>query len=294
MLSQPLKNYQSITHKDSEFIFPLFFCFLSIFISSCTLEPTDSKYKKDSAPTLVPIDVLGIPNATPINEIRTRAGNSAEYEVFGKQYRVLTNSQGYEKQGIASWYGTKFHGKKTANGEVYNMYAMTAAHKTLPIPCYVRVTHLKNNRSVVVRINDRGPFHTNRIIDLSYAAAVKLGIQQAGTGLVKVVTIEPEPMAKLAKKNIQLPKNQADSLVYLQVGVFNHQDNARQLQEKLSLSQIKNSTVKIDHSQAQAWYKVQIGPFYSANQVNKVNEKLASLGIIDVYYLVEKTTPRLP
>lgn len=294
LISQLLKTCQRITGKDSRFIFPFFFCLLSIFISSCTLKPTDSKYKKDSAPSYVPIDVLAIPDATPIHEIRTRAGNSATYKVLGKQYKVLANSQGYKKQGIASWYGTKFHGRKTANGEIYDMYAMTAAHKTLPIPCYVRVTHLKNKRSVVVRINDRGPFYADRIIDLSYTAAVKLGIQQAGTGLVEVVTIEPEPVAKLAKKSIQLSQNQADSLVYIQVGVFSHQDNARQLQEKLSSSQIKNSRIKIDHSQDHERYKVQIGPFYSANQVNKVNEKLASLAIIDIHYLVEKNAPRLP
>lgn len=137
------------------------------------------------------VDISNLPDAVPKQEPITRAGNKNPYTVFGKTYHLLPVGSGYRAEGMASWYGTKFHGRKTANGEIYDMYAMTAAHKTLPIPSYVRVTHLGNNRSVVVRVNDRGPFHGDRIIDLSYAAAKKLGYQQLGTAQVRVELIDP-------------------------------------------------------------------------------------------------------
>ena len=121
------------------------------------------------------------PDPVPRKEARSRYGNGPVYEVLGKNYRVMNSSYGYQETGVASWYGKKFHGRKTSNGEIYNMYAMTAAHKTLPIPVYVRVKNLSNGRSVVVKVNDRGPFIGGRIIDLSYAAAQKLDIIGTGT-----------------------------------------------------------------------------------------------------------------
>ncbi len=144
--------------------------------SGCSAGSPLNNQNKDSAPAHVPINISSISDAVPKYEKRTRAGNPPEYKVFGKQYKVLAKSKGYQKRGVASWYGVKFHGRKTSNGEVYDMYGMTAAHKTLPIPSYVRVTNLKNKKTIVVRVNDRGPFHENRVIDLSYTAAVKLGI----------------------------------------------------------------------------------------------------------------------
>lgn len=172
-------------------VIPLILC--SLLLAACpsaTKKVIDDVV--DGAPDIIPVDIASIADAVPIYEIRTRAGNPKYYEVLGKHYTILKKSKGYVEQGIASWYGTKFHGRKTANGETYNMYAMTAAHKTLPIPCYVLVTNLKNQRSIVVRINDRGPFHDKRIIDLSYAAAIKLAIDKQGTGFVEVRTLEPE------------------------------------------------------------------------------------------------------
>lgn len=129
-------------------------------------------------------------DAKPKWEPRTRAGNAPSYKVLGKHYRTLTTAQGYQRRGIASWYGRKFHGKKTANGEKYDMYAMTAAHKSLPIPSYVRVRNLNNGKEAIVRINDRGPFVDSREIDLSYAAAFKLGVFSSGTAPVEVIGIE--------------------------------------------------------------------------------------------------------
>src|SRR5690606_5966440 len=145
---------------------------------------------KDSGPDR-PVSVAHIDEPVPKVEPRTRAGNSSPYKVLGKTYHVMQSPDGYKEKGVASWYGKKFHGRRTANGEVYDMYAMTAAHKTLPIPSYVRVTNVKNRRSVIVRVNDRGPFHGDRIIDLSYTAAKKLGFENSGTANVAVEYIDP-------------------------------------------------------------------------------------------------------
>lgn len=156
-------------------------------LSACSMI---GREPKDGGPAHT-VEVSHIPNAQPQSVVRTRAGNAESYRVHGKTYRVLTDSRGYRKRGLASWYGTKFHGQPTANGEIYNMYAMTAAHKTLPIPSYVRVTNLDNGRSIIVRINDRGPFVGNRLIDLSYVAARKLGITQHGTAWVDIEDVTP-------------------------------------------------------------------------------------------------------
>lgn len=243
------------------------------FISGCTIDPLVT----DSAPESVPVDVMAVKDAVPRNEKRTRAGNPGNYKVLGKRYTVLADSKGYRRRGIASWYGTKFHGKKTANGEIYDMYGMTAAHKTLPIPSYVRVTNLKNQRSVVVRVNDRGPFHGNRIIDLSYAAAVKLGIQQTGTGYVEVIALEPE-LQKVVTKAKSV-KQTASEKMYLQIGAFNNRFNARQLQEKISTLQLVDARLKVSQSQGDTVYKVQIGPLTSVEKVDEINTRLAAMGV---------------
>lgn len=145
---------------------------------------------KDSGPR-GPVDVSHIPDAVPRAEQRTKAGNKTPYTVLGKTYYVMPSSEGFRQEGYASWYGKKFHGRRTSNGEVYDMYGMTAAHKTLPIPSYVRVTNKQNGLSVVVRVNDRGPFHGGRIIDLTYTAATKLGFVGQGTAPVAIEVITP-------------------------------------------------------------------------------------------------------
>ncbi|MEA3273961.1 MAG: septal ring lytic transglycosylase RlpA family protein [Pseudomonadota bacterium] len=145
---------------------------------------------KDSAPGNPP-DLSDVPDAVPKVEPKSKYGNPKSYVVFGKRYHTKPSSEGHVEQGLASWYGKKFHGRKTSSGERYDMYAMTAAHKSLPLPTYARVTNLKNGRSAVVKINDRGPFHGKRIIDLSYAAAHKLGVVSKGTALVEVQAIDP-------------------------------------------------------------------------------------------------------
>ncbi|WP_201745065.1 septal ring lytic transglycosylase RlpA family protein [Aidingimonas lacisalsi] len=145
---------------------------------------------RDAYPELPP-DVSDVPNAVPRSEPRSRRGNTSPYEVLGKQYHVMEDASDYESRGTASWYGKKFHGYTTSNGEIYDMYKMTAAHKSLPLPSYARVTSVDNGRSVIVKVNDRGPFHDDREIDLSYAAASRLDILGHGTGRVRVEVIDP-------------------------------------------------------------------------------------------------------
>ncbi|HEY9198349.1 MAG TPA: septal ring lytic transglycosylase RlpA family protein [Gammaproteobacteria bacterium] len=159
-------------------------------LGACSTTP-HQRADRDSGPAHPPLDVMAIPDAVPKVEPRSRYGNPASYVVFGKRYHVMPTSAGYVERGIASWYGDKFHGLRTSSGDAYDMYGMTAAHKTLPLPTYARVTNLRNGRSIVVKINDRGPFVANRIIDLSYTGAAKLGLLGNGTGLVEVRALDP-------------------------------------------------------------------------------------------------------
>jgi rare lipoprotein A len=153
--------------------------------SGCSSGPA-----KDSAPGGAP-DLAGIPDAVPKVEPKSKYGNPESYVVFGKRYYTKASSKGHVERGLASWYGKKFHGRRTSSGERYDMHAMTAAHKTLPLPTYARVTNVQDGRSVVVKINDRGPFHGKRVIDLSYSAARKLGVVAKGTAMVEVRAIDP-------------------------------------------------------------------------------------------------------
>ena len=191
------------------------------------------------------IDTSVIPNATPKPEPITRAGNKSPYEVFGKTYWVLPSNKDYKESGVASWYGTKFHGRLTSNGEIYNMYGMTAAHKSLPIPSYARVTNTENGRSIVVRINDRGPFHDERLIDLSYVGAMKLGYADKGTAnvFIEAIDTDPKPEPKKATPlptpvpapQAQIAKTEtANNGQYLQVGAFTDMTTAQQLKNKIS------------------------------------------------------------
>jgi len=165
---------------------------IPLLFSGCGNLPggSSSFTRQDSAPAH-PVDVSNVANAIPRVEPHSRYGNPESYVVFGQRYFVKKSSLNHVERGIASWYGTKFHGRRTSSGEPYDMLAMTAAHKSLPLPTYAEVTNLENGRKIIVKINDRGPFKKSRIIDLSYAAAIKLGITKAGTGLVEVRAIDP-------------------------------------------------------------------------------------------------------
>ncbi len=155
-------------------------------------------------PPEIDLDVTHIPNATPKIEPMSRYGNPSKYEVFGVNYHTMPRSHGYITEGTASWYGRKFHGQRTSSGEPYDMYGMTAAHKHLPLPTYAKVENLRNGKEVIVKINDRGPFVKDRILDLSYAAAKKLGIHATGTGKVRITAIDPVAWHKQQKEHTRL------------------------------------------------------------------------------------------
>lgn len=254
---------------------------LALLTSCSTDRVSDFSSIKDGAPLDIPVDIDAISDAVPRFEPRTSAGNPESYEVLGKAYTVRKTSKGYVKQGIASWYGTKFHGQHTSNGEPYDMYAMSAAHKTLPIPTYVRVTNLENKRSIVVRINDRGPFHDNRIIDLSYVAAAKLGIEKNGTGFVEVRALEPDQSTRSPTTG----SSQSD--VYLQIGAFSDPNNALELKNKLTVHHLPAPRIKPYTHNDVTLYKVQLGPLVSAEDADALNEKLAAIGITQTRYVAE-------
>ena len=232
------------------------------------------------------VDVSHIKDAVPRAEPRSKSGNPKNYKVRGKWYTVMDSSKGYVRKGIASWYGKKFHGHATSSGEIYDMYAMTAAHKTLPLPTYVRVTHLEDGKSVIVRVNDRGPFHENRIIDLSYAAAKKLGVTATGTAVVEVRAIDPENFHQ--HKPYQ-PKFKRPSLVqaypakspyklYLQVGAFSDQKNAFKLLKRLN-RMFKKRKIHSEFASKENLYRVRIGPLSSVEDADRLSAYLHKKGI---------------
>jgi len=272
----------------------LFLIGLTGLLSACVTNRYGLIGKQDSAPR-THVDTTRISSPTPRHEPRSSYGNPRHYDVRGKRYYVLGSSQNYSQRGIASWYGTKFHGHRTSSGEPYNMYAMTAAHKTLPLPTYVRVTNLDNNRSVVVKVNDRGPFIEGRIIDLSYVAARKLGMAGAGTASVEVTAIQPErqrpnttrlkPVKPVAPRPIatkpvtsKTTRTVTTSNLYLQVGLFGDRQNAEQLKQRLQNLAIPTIKVTTDRSNAQPRYRVRVGPIRDDREANHVIEMLARNG----------------
>ena len=256
----------------------------ALLLQACS---SSSRYKinNDHGPS-APVDVSDIKNAIPKDEPRSKYGNPKNYKVLGKWYSVRKSSAGYKEKGIASWYGKKFHGHRTSSGETYNMYAMSAAHKTLPLPTYVRVTHLKNGRSVIVKVNDRGPFHQGRIIDLSYSAAKKLGVTATGTAAVEVVALDPK---QYKSKQAYQPKfNNTSALatfplkpnfkLFLQVGAFSSQNNAYELKKRLS-RMFKQQQIHSDFSSEKNIYRVRIGPLASIADADKLSVFLNNKGI---------------
>lgn len=257
------------------FIIILSTCLL---LTSCSTVKT-GRYQQDhdSAPEQ-DVDVSRVPDAKPKPEQLSRYGNPHSYKVYGQTYYVNHGISEYKVKGIASWYGTKFHRHRTSSGEPYDMYQMTAAHKTLPIPSYVRVTNLKNNKTVVVKVNDRGPFHSKRVIDLSYAAAKKLGITSTGTGFVLVDLINTAksiPNNPVSTAQLTGPSTKH----YLQVGSFSQKQYAKNLANKITALIHHPVRLVSSASQANTHYRVQIGPLADATQSMKIRDKLSSAGL---------------
>jgi rare lipoprotein A len=211
-----------------------------------------------------------VPRAEP----RSARGNPPFYDVLGSRYFVLSTAEGYLERGVASWYGPGFHAAATSNGERYDMYAMTAAHKTLPLPCYVQVTNLSNGRSVVVRVNDRGPFKSGRVIDLSYTAASKLGMLKQGTTFVEVRALTPgQTEAEPAKA--------PPAALYVQAGAFSTEANATRLLTQLRAQGIDKSFVRSDQLSGQTYYRVRVGPIPNVQEFDRVLARLKALGVPD-------------
>ncbi len=223
-----------------------------------------------------PRDPASIPDAVPRPEPRSSSGNPPFYEVNGRRYFVLGSSSGYAERGVASWYGPDFHGGHTANGDTYDMYAMTAAHTTLPLPCHVQVTNLANGRSVVVRVNDRGPFVANRIIDLSYAAALKLDMVRQGTALVEVRALSASAVA-----SVPAPTASKLDALYVQAGAFADQANAERLLARMRAAGVGPAFVRSDERDGRTLYRVRVGPVPSVAEFDRMLEELRAIGISD-------------
>lgn len=275
-----------------------------IFLSACTSTikpgsiPVPSQVERDRGPPAGTVDVSRIPDAVPRDEPRSRYGNPASYVVNGKTYYTMYSSTDFVERGLASWYGEKFHGRRTSSGETYDMYAMTAAHKSLPLPTYVEVTNLQNGKKIIVKVNDRGPFHGNRIIDLSYTAAAKLDILAKGTGLVEVRSINTVPQQAQAA-----PVRQDSSLTtvgsnvrnynynsagfYIQVGSFSLLDNAYKMRDKLSM--LGTSLLHISEAvvNGNRLYRVRIGPISDVSLADSIVSNLGRYGVNEHHITVD-------
>lgn len=264
----------------------------TLLLTSCS-----TPVKRLDGPPHFYVDETKIPNAKPRPEKLSKIGNKPSYVVFGKRYYVMRSSRNYSAVGVASWYGTKFHSRKTSSGEPYNMLAMTAAHKSLPLPTYVEVTNLNNHRKIIVKVNDRGPFHSNRLIDLSYVAAKKLGMLGKGTAPVRIAAIDPYhhrhnmQSTIVAKKSLarrhlasswQLVKTpnvkKSTTTVYLQVGAFKNKLNATKLQKKL-MALLKRNVIIVPPANHQPYFRVKIGPFNDIATANELTLRLKQFGI---------------
>lgn len=282
---------------------------LIILLSSCS-------HTRSDGPPGYNVDVSKIPNAVPKPEPLAKYGNNKSYVVFGKKYHTMSSSKNYNEVGVASWYGSKFHDRKTSSGEPYNMLSMTAAHKTLPLPTYVEVTNLNNDKKIIVKVNDRGPFASDRIIDLSYVAAKKLGMLGHGTANVRVRAINPyalynrEPLFSHSQPikspwvNIHKNKMPSETIypafrpvyktvaskqtrqhfvaskqtAFLQVGAFRNKNHAMKLQQRLKT--LSSAPVNVIHPSTKGkLYRVKIGPFRDLATMTKMTHRLNGLGI---------------
>lgn len=235
-------------------------------------------YEMDSdaapLPEQIPQDVVNTPDAVPKDEPKSTSGNASTYEVFGQTYEVRKSAENFRERGYASWYGRKFHGHKTASGERYDMFAMTAAHKTLPLPTYVRVTRVETGKSIVVKVNDRGPFHKGRIIDLSYAAAAKLGMLGHGEALVEIEAVKPGQEDD--KRVVQAPPPQRG---WLQIAAYTDPINAIALREELSNAGVAPIEIWSSGQEDEPLHRVVAGPFADEEAAQDTRQKILARGL---------------
>ena len=256
---------------------------------------SSSRYSidQDRAPSRN-IDPASIPNVVPEPIRRTMAGNRSPYSVLGKIYQVLPTEEGYRERGVASWYGEKFHGHKTSNGEVFDMYQVSAAHKSLPIPSFLQVTNLDNNRSIVVRVNDRGPFHGDRIVDLSYAAALKLGYADRGTARVELEAIiangseSTRAGTRTRIVNLETGNRAISGEKYLQVGAFSDLNLAREVSEKLRVMTNRPVIISIiNNTENGVLHRVRIGPVNDPSEIRRITQSVVAASLGSPYTITE-------
>jgi len=242
---------------------------------------------QDGAPDEI-MDWDSIPDASPRVEPLSKTGNPSSYAVNGQRYYLATNLQNYNETGFASWYGTKFHGNLTSSGEPYDMYKMTAAHKSLPLPSYVSVKNLENDKQVIVKVNDRGPFVDGRIIDLSYAAAQKLGIVRNGTAEVSIEVIASPEINSANPGDINLTNaNNNPRKYFLQLGAFSNMDNAEKFRAQLAAQSIEPAFIKTHLDSDGELHKVQVGPIISISDLQTMESRLINLGYTQTYIVTE-------
>jgi len=257
----------------------LFALLLAALLAACAGEPSKTGADVDG-PSHSGLRAEDVSDAMPRREPPARYGNHSPYEVFGKKYHVLSSSDGYHKQGIASWYGSKFHGRRTSSGEPYDMHLATAAHKTLPLPTYAEVTNLDNGKKVIVKINDRGPFKDDRLIDLSYGAALRLDMIATGTARVDLRVIDPaewrgEVRTAAAPAPVATDTAlDAGDATWLQAGAYGRRENAEQLATRLEHASLIPVTI---HASGNL-FKVWLGPYPSHAEAENVISKAIELG----------------
>lgn len=298
---------------------PAFAALLALVLAGCSSTPDreadpdrplgDAAYDSYPDPADVPRDLALIPEPEPRDDPPSRYGNPPEYEVFGQRYRTLGTSDGFEEEGLASWYGTKFHGRRTSSGEPYDMYAMTAAHKSLPLPSYVEVTNLENHKQVVVRVNDRGPFVDGRIIDLSYAAAHRIDMTDAGVARVRIravgpgdvrpgerVAAAPEPVEEIVEATPDAAGATTDSTTapprdngeiagagrFVQVGAFAERHSAEQVREDLRALGFESVGISsVARENGADLHRVRIGPLADGEAIRTVTDRLQGAAHVD-------------
>lgn len=236
---------------------------LALLLAACA---GDKKKEAGDGPSSRQMTAAEVKDAVPKNEPLARYGNHSPYTVLGKTYTVLPSSKGYHERGMASWYGSKFHGRRTSSGEVYDMHLATAAHKSLPLPTYAEVTNLDNGRKMIVKINDRGPFHEGRIIDLSYAAAIKLGVDKTGTARIDVRAIDVKTRKRSSVK--------VSDGTFLQVGAYGKREAAEHMAGQMLAAQLKPVSVQ----KSRGLYKVWIGPYASEAEIDASRRRVVELG----------------
>ena len=253
-------------------------------LALCACAMTHRPPPHTRAPAAVPArpNIAAVPDAVPRAEPRSAHGNPPFYDMLGRRYFVLLSADGYVERGVASWYGPTFHGLNTSSGEPYDMYSMSAAHKTLPLPTYARVTNLRNGRSVVVRINDRGPFVANRIIDLSYTAAARLDMLREGTTLVEVRALTPGVPDELTR-SAALPA----PALYLQAGAFADEQNAQHLLARLQTAGLSGAFIASPLVGRSHLYRVRLGPIGSVAEFDQLSARLAALGVTDARLVLD-------